>query len=247
MDCKNSKTYHQLFVEVTFLYLLTASYQNLEVICGDLDSLKTSVKEDAKRRGTQIVEDQDQESTDFAKCVNYLRNTVFPNHSSASNIVCLGGLGGRVDQGLSQLHHLYMEQKDPNYKDGRVYLLSTESITFVLKRGNHRILVRDPQAPSLLGKHIGIIPLKGPSVITTRGLKWDVTNWLTEFGGQISTSNHVREDMVDIVTTADVLFTIELNFPSGCHDHPEIQRPGSPKFSIDDDMFFGTEPKPLYH
>jgi thiamine pyrophosphokinase len=133
-----------------------------------------------------------------------------------------------------------MEQRDPLYKSGRIYLLSTEAITFVLKKGRHRIRVHDPNAP-ILGKHIGIIPLREPSTITTTGLEWDVTDWLTEFGGQMSTSNHVREDVVEITTTSDVLFTIELNFRPGNHEHPELRREITPIISMEDDMFFGTE------
>jgi thiamine pyrophosphokinase len=62
-----------------------------------------------------------------------------------------------------------------------------------------------------LGKHIGIIPLKECSILTTEGLEWDVTDWPTEFGGQMSTSNLVKEDWVTIVTSKAVLFTIDLN------------------------------------
>jgi thiamine pyrophosphokinase len=217
---------------------MTDVLQGLEVICGDLDSLFSRVRDDAQRRGTKVVEDPDQNSTDFTKGIAYLRGNVFSKLPSASNIVCLGGLGGRVDQALSQLHHLYMEQQDPHYKNGRIYLLSTEGITFVLKRGKHRIRVHDPRSP-VLGKHIGIIPLKEPSIITTKGLKWDVTDWPTEFGGQISTSNLVREDVVEITTIGDVLFTIDLNFPPGNHEHPGLRRELSPIISMEDDMFFG--------
>jgi thiamine pyrophosphokinase len=224
------------------LYILT-TFQGLEVICGDLDSLDGSVRRKAEERGTRTVEDEDQDTTDFTKCMNYLRKEVFPRRPGVSNTVCLGGLGGRVDQGLSQLHHLYLEQKEPAYINGRVYLLSTEAVTFVLKAGRHSIQVRDPQAPSVLGKHIGIIPLKEPSMITTKGLKWDVTNWVTEFGGQMSTSNHVQEDVVEVATTSDVLFTIEVNIP---HSHPGLLQHGSPIISMEDDMFFGTETNAYY-
>lgn len=108
-----------------------------------------------------------------------------------------------------------MFQED-GYERGKVYLVSTEAITFVLKTGKHRIRVRpdgfkEKGLSSELGKHVGILPLKGPSHISTQGLEWDVQNWLTNFGGQVSTSNHVKEAVVDIVTTEDVLFTIDLN------------------------------------
>jgi thiamine pyrophosphokinase len=45
-------------------------------------------------------------------------------------------------------------------------------------------------------------------------LEWDVKDWATEFGGQMSTSNHVVEEWVTIETTKDVLFTIDLELPA---------------------------------
>jgi thiamine pyrophosphokinase len=134
------------------------------------------------------------------------------------DIVALGGIGGRVDQGLSQLHHLYLYQQDPAYANGRIFLLSGSSLTFLLKTGSHRIRVReDEEINDLFGKHIGIIPLKEASRITTRGLQWDVTDWETEIGGRLSTSNHVLPDTtwVEVETTKDVLFTIALRNVDG--------------------------------
>lgn len=64
-----------------------------------------------------------------------------------------------------------------------------------------------------LGQNVGILPVKGPSKITTVGLEWDVTDWLTEFGGNVSTSNHVKDNVVEITTTQDVLFTVDLEIP----------------------------------
>ena len=63
-------------------------------------------------------------------------------------------------------------------------------------------------------KYVGILPLAGPAVISTEGLEWDVKDWETQFGGQVSTSNHVLPDtqVVTVQTDADVLFTIGLNF-----------------------------------
>jgi len=73
----------------------------------------------------------------------------------------------------------------------------------------HRIVVKDPEAGNL-GRHIGILPVGEPARITTSGLEWDVQDWETSFGGQMSTSNLVREDVVRIETTGGVLFTIDL-------------------------------------
>ena len=222
---------------------------------------------DAARR---IVLIDDQDSTDFTKAVQFARELSRPRRkqqrrgavdaagqgedaaSSEDDIICYSGLGGRVDQAMSQLHHLYMFQRgrqrqqkkeeggreeetqeqqgtgssgeeDDRYPDGRMYLTNGESLTFVLRSGRHRIRIRDhlrphdnsPSPPRVkntaLGKNVGLIPLAGPSELTTRGLEWDVRDWRTEFGGRISTSNHTtpEHDVIDVHTTNDILFTID--------------------------------------
>ncbi len=179
------------------------------MIIGDLDSLTNTARAyfESGPGHTQVKHDSDQESTDFGKAVRHIRL----HNPSPVDIVAVGGLGGRVDQGLSQLHHLYLFQSGPGYDEGRIYLVSEESITFLLKTGKHLIRVRDG-GEEVFGKYAGIIPVKEPSVISTKGLEWDVTDWETEFGGKMSTSNHVLPEtqVVEIVTTKDVLFTIAL-------------------------------------
>lgn len=156
-----------------------------------------------------VIRRPDQDSTDFAKAVEHIRST---NTGRAVDIVAMGSVGGRVDQGLSQLHHLYIFQRDPGYAEGRLYLISNHSLSFLLKSGSHRIHVRREGEADRFDKYIGILPLGGPSVISTTGLEWDVKDWETRFGGRISTSNHVLPHVsaVEIETTADVIFTIAL-------------------------------------
>jgi len=180
---------------------------DLDIVIGDLDSLSRDAENYWKENRADIIHDSDQYSTDFTKAVNHIRTL---SKYRSKDIVALGGLGGRVDQGLSVLHHLYMFQREPEYPSGRMFLLSSESITFVLLSGHHKINVKARYPGIELGKHVGIIPLKEASVITTEGLEWDVKDWKTEFGGLISTSNHVKEEWIVIETTKDVLFTIDL-------------------------------------
>ncbi|PYH48783.1 thiamine diphosphokinase [Aspergillus saccharolyticus JOP 1030-1] len=176
-------------------------------------------------------------------------------------ILVLGGLGGRVDQAFSQIHHLfYMTQElratspasEQSHQQetqagkaggGNLYLISEESITFVLQPG--RNIVRTPGVnrpdamepkvgnggSSLIGtttssaaaaaagtgatrhlleENVGIIPLLGPARITTTGFQWDVTDWKTEIGGQLSTSNHIRAERVEVETRMPLLLTLEL-------------------------------------
>ncbi|KAH7035930.1 thiamine pyrophosphokinase [Microdochium trichocladiopsis] len=204
-------------------------------------------------RTCDIIHDPDQYSTDFTKAVRHVRAKAQSSRSTSHNgvggdsdsssklpppslpprdIICLGGLGGRVDQGLSQLHHLYLFQQDAGSyeREGRIFLLSEEGLTFLLQGGKtHRIHVRASSSSSsssseadkkasAFAKHVGILPIREPSVISTRGLEWDVQDWKTEFGGQVSTSNHVVADVVEVWTTRDVLFTIALKRDDGYDD-----------------------------
>jgi len=247
-----------------------------------LDSLRPSVRQHYEKLGVAIVEDPDQYSTDFTKCLQYLNANIAeiiasPRQQKAKSatkkvnaagnstpsqitrnptleIVILGGLGGRVDQAFSQIHHLYMmtqnqrELREANQANaenhskpaagGNLYLVSEESITFILQQGKNIIRTpatkradvkseplesqpdasealrkrkRDEQEPEyFFEENIGIIPISAPALITTRGFEWDVQDWHTEIGGQISTSNHIRADTVEVETSVPVLFTVEL-------------------------------------
>ena len=216
---------------------------SVDTIIGDLDSVTPRVQEHYREHSSaEIIEDGDQYSTDFMKAVKHIRDVSInrgfkdagisrdskrhleslgaATRQPPSDIVCLGGLGGRVDQALSQIHQLYALQ-DATYSTGKLILVSSEAISFVLKAGKHKIKIQDSPFEQDgikvgLGKHIGIIPIKEPSIISTQGLEWDVQDWRTEFGGQMSTSNHVRDEWAVIETSKDVLFTIHLIVSGRC-------------------------------
>ncbi|KAL2038004.1 hypothetical protein N7G274_009224 [Stereocaulon virgatum] len=194
------------------------------VICGDLDSIRPEVQEYYEAKGVEIIKDPDQDSTDMTKCLRYIRershhflslgetpvNNLSDSQESRLDIAVFGGLGGRADQAFSQIHHLYAEvRQDPKPSAGDLYLITEESIVFLLEKGLNKIYA--PVAAESFTENVGIIPIGKPSVISTRGLEWDVTNWPTEFGTHISTSNHVKADVVEVETTERVLFTLEFD------------------------------------
>ncbi|KAF7522921.1 hypothetical protein G7054_g11967 [Neopestalotiopsis clavispora] len=201
------------------------NFTNLDVIIGDLDSLDESARVhfEEVNPSIKVVKFVDVYSTDFTKAVDYARTNA--RDGGGKDIVAMGGLGGRVDQGLSQIHHLYLFQTSPTYAEGKMYLVSGESLTFLLKAGSHQIHVREPScngnagaaSEEVFAKYAGIIPVKEPSVITLKGFEWDVTDWPTSFGTQLSTSNHVlpESQVVEVTTSKDVLFTIALNGRGG--------------------------------
>ena len=196
----------------------------MDVICGDLDSIRPDVREYFTDRGVKILLDADQYSTDMTKCLRYIREeartgTDFEGEGNGPNfrsqkehldIAIFGGLGGRADQAFSQLHHLYVSAHEGStVSKGDLYLITPESVVFLLEKGLNKI--HTPLDTGFFKENVGIIPVAKPSVITTRGLEWDVTDWPTEFGIQISTSNHVKSNIIEVETTEMVLFTLELD------------------------------------
>ncbi|KAH8705894.1 putative thiamine pyrophosphokinase Thi80 [Talaromyces proteolyticus] len=235
-------------------------------ILGDLDSIHPSTHAHYASHHVPILHDPDQYSTDFMKSIRFLRvhahaiisrenpvlsdnhdlyMTSFPTTTAAGgqkskklDVVVLGGLGGRVDQGFSQIHHLYTahierREMEANYSAGAIgelYLLSEESLSFILPPGKniihtpltHRLDLHakdDGQADAedakwVFSENVGVIPLSGPTVISLTGFEWDVTDWKTEIGGQLSTSNHIRAAQIEVVVDErfgrPVLFTVEL-------------------------------------
>ena len=194
------------------------------MICGDLDSIRPDVRRYFNQNGVKICYDPDQYSTDLTKSLKYIREKfIFGSEPEAENtrkypkpqklppdIAIFGGLGGRADQAFSQLHHLYADAtQNPATAKGDLYLITPESVIFLLEKGLNRI--HAPLDTGFFRENVGIIPISKPSVITTRGLEWDVTDWPTEFGNQISTSNHIKSDNIEIETTERVLFTLELD------------------------------------
>lgn len=180
-----------------------------DAVVGDLDSISTEAEQHYRDKGVVIAKDADQYATDFHKSLKWLRREWDRRKGVHEDldIIVMGGLGGRVDQGFSQIHHLYMVLQQPELLRGGLYLLSEQSLSFVLSKGQNDIHVND----TTFTENVGIIPLLGLSHITISGFEWDVENWPTEFGGQMSTSNHIRSDLVKIhVHDLQPLFTVEL-------------------------------------
>lgn len=173
-------------------------------IHGDLDSLRGDVSRFYESLGVEVSRDPDQYSTDFGKGMNHIVDKV----PGVKNILVLGSLGGRVDQGIGLLHELYREQKFRR-QDVRLLFFSEASVSMLLMSGT--TVIHTPLKDGLIAQNVGILPLYGKAVITTKGFEWDVEDWPTEMGGNLSTSNHIVADQVSITTDVDVLFTIERN------------------------------------
>lgn len=197
------------------------------MVAGDFDSIRPGVREFYNSQRTVVEHDNDQVSTDFMKCVKFAKQHLAPEF----DLIVFGGVGGRVDQSFYSFHHLFLsafparpateefkitgplgagsdDSRDTTRVDTQVYLVSSESVTFLIPEGG-AARVRTPLA--YLGPTCGLIPLAGPTHITTHGLEWDVSDWPTSFGSRLSTSNHLLHDFTEIETVGQpILFTIEL-------------------------------------
>lgn len=173
-----------------------------DLIHGDLDSLRDDVRQHYAELGVKVTQDPDQYSTDFGKAVKQ----VVSHLPRAREVLVLGSVGGRVDQGIGLLHELYREQK-AGHPRLRFWFFSESSITILLRPGTTKI--HTPLKEGLITQNVGILPLYGKAVISTKGLEWDVEDWPTEMGGNLSTSNHIIADEISIATDFDVLFTVE--------------------------------------
>lgn len=171
-------------------------------IHGDLDSLSDSTRSTYANLGVEISQDPDQYSTDFGKAIT---KTLAAKPTTRALLV-LGSVGGRVDQGIGLLHELYREQKF-RHPEVRFWLFSEASVSVVLGPGRTRLHL--PVDQGLITRNVGILPVYGRAVISTRGLEWDVQGWETEMGGQVSSSNHVVEEWVEVEADREVLFTVE--------------------------------------
>ena len=183
-------------------------------IVGDMDSLRPDVEEHYRSQDVKIAKDPDQYSTDLQKCLKYIEDHIIGLQDEDASprrkmdVAIFGSLGGRADQAFSQLHHLYASSQNMTSMIGDMYLVTTESVMFLLAKGKNNIYA--PVGPEHFTENVGIIPIGRPSIITTHGLEWDVKDWSTEFGTQMSTSNHIRAERVEVDTSQRVLFTLEI-------------------------------------
>ena len=171
-------------------------------IHGDLDSLNPLVRRRFEQLGVEVSKDGDLYSTDFGKAVKM----VVERMPDVKDVLVFGSIGGRVDQGIGLLHEFYREQKF-RHPGISFWLFSEASISTILSPGS--TVIHTPLRTGLIKRNVGILPLYGPAVISTQGLEWDVEDWPTGMGGQVSTSNHVIADRITVKTDNHVLFTVQ--------------------------------------
>ncbi|XP_054814656.1 thiamine pyrophosphokinase 1-like isoform X2 [Prosopis cineraria] len=178
-----------------------------DAIKGDMDSIRSEVLDFYKNLGTKIIdESHDQDTTDLHKCVAHICDLTSNMDKSSLRIVVTGALGGRFDHEIGNINVLC------HFPDTRIILLSDDCLIQLLPMNyHHKIYIRS----SAEGPHCGLIPIGMPSSSsTTTGLQWDLYETKMKFGGLVSTSNIVKEDIVTVQSDSDLLWTISIKKPS---------------------------------
>ncbi|XP_041995513.1 thiamine pyrophosphokinase 1-like isoform X2 [Salvia splendens] len=173
-----------------------------DLIKGDMDSVREEVSQFYRALGTRIVDaSDDQDTTDLHKCIAYIRD--LPNLENENTCVLVAGaLGGRFDHEVGNINVLC------HFSSTRIVLLSDDCLIQLLPSSHHhKIHIH----PTIEGPHCGLVPISGPSKSsTTTGLQWNLSDTEMRFGGLISTSNLVKDEIVTVRSDSDLLWTISL-------------------------------------
>ncbi|KAG5561142.1 hypothetical protein RHGRI_004230 [Rhododendron griersonianum] len=177
-----------------------------DIIKGDMDSVRQEVKDFYAKMGTKIVdESDDQDTTDLHKCIAYIHDCTPNLEKSNLCILVAGALGGRFDHEIGNINVLC------RFSTVRIVLLSDDCLIQLLPKTHcHEIHIQS----SVEGPHCGLIPIGMPSgSTTTTGLQWDLNDTEMRFGGLISTSNIVKEEIITVQSDSDLLWTISIKKP----------------------------------
>jgi thiamine pyrophosphokinase len=206
-----------------------------DYVCGDLDSADIDILKLYEARGSIRIQLYNQDLTDFEKtlrfAVNCIRNgqldTGLVNHSDQSSefsltedriaslrpasfdqIYTVCDFGGRLDHAISNLNTLYSQC----VSEMNAFILSSESVTFLLKKGLNVIYADDGDlfAPA---RYCGFFPFGREAVVSTYGLKWNLTRKTMKFGSFVSSSNEfsgvVSEDEMRLIREKNVRVDVE--------------------------------------
>ena len=138
-----------------------------EAIIGDLDSLQN--RESWQAKGVPVFEIDDQDTTDFEKCLEAVEAPFF---------VALGFLGGRLDHHLAACHALI------RFRDKAVMMIGVEDVCFHCPE---RLEIDLPA-----GSRFSLFPM-APVRAESEGLHWPLDGREFSPGTEIAVSNRVTD------------------------------------------------------
>lgn len=149
------------------------------------------------------MQDPDLYATDLMKCIKSVIEKEKAEGISY-DIVILGGLSGRLDQTVHTLSLLHKLRKTRE----KIFVITDDNLAWVLDEGEHTIHIYH----EMFGPTCGLLPVGvQSSVISTDGLRWNITDFESSFDGLVSTSNHLLPgNDVWIKTSRPIWWAVEL-------------------------------------
>ena len=177
-----------------------------DLIVGDLDSLRPSVRKHYAAQGTRILERPDQNFNDLDKALQAAMA------EECTHCIVFGAFGGRFDQEMASMQALYKWSQEEKLQS--LWMYDDHTCACLLPAHvENRIelhLVESGQVGE--GRTCGLIPLGGPcQSVTTTGFQWNLTDQPTEFGGLVSTSNRIIGPQVTVRASSPLIFTAEIH------------------------------------
>eukprot|EP01060_Flectonema_neradi_P038560 TRINITY_DN8139_c0_g1_i1.p1 TRINITY_DN8139_c0_g1~~TRINITY_DN8139_c0_g1_i1.p1 ORF type:complete len:229 (+),score=33.62 TRINITY_DN8139_c0_g1_i1:127-813(+) len=167
-------------------------------VVGDFDSISPDLLNEYEIGGGFVKKIDCQNSTDFQKCLQVIEHDI----KYCGDIVVSLGLGGRRDH-----EHLNLRTA-VNTTPSNIILAGSCSVIHPLRPGLNIINIETPYDSG-----VGILPLLGPTMTTTKGLKWDLNG--VELGYHDSlmwtSSNEPISDVVEVTVDRPALWTISLS------------------------------------
>lgn len=159
-----------------------------DLILGDLDSIHPDTLQ--RFKDVEIIKDTDQFSTDTMKIISHELSL------GMEELLLLGATGGRIDHTLSNLSLLtrYADLIKISMVDERTETLFVKtSITF----------------DSIVRRKISLMVLGGESVVTSKGLKWELDGEPQQFS-PFGISNEVADSPVTIAVEGSGIFLFKI-------------------------------------
>lgn len=203
-------------------------------IVGDLDSLRADVRRYYELKGTVVIPQYSEYSSDLMKALkvvmldrgagrDLLRGPV-PEEDGLSELLAqypadpdytvylAGGIGGRFDQTFQLVNQLYALHAA--YPGLRLFFFLPSDVVFLLGKGtsyvryaNRRVFNTADPVPKC-----GLLPFRASPVLNTWGFRYDVVDWVSRVGGNVSSSNAVvGVDGFVVRTTESIVMNVEVS------------------------------------
>lgn len=213
-----------------------------QFIVGDCDSLRDKTEIYYQEKGTVIIKQATQYSTDYMKAIDLIKLYFYSDNLRSKlyelprdsydglsvlvddlsvdsqkgpkiKVHILGAVGGRFDQTIHSFNQLYrMKSSDPFLQ--QIFITETDFI-FLLSKGINYITYPGKSSFSNSKTPIcGLLPIGTSTTrLTTFGLKYDIENWESSMKTQVSSSNALCGTTgVVVLTTDDICFNIAVDY-----------------------------------